>query len=283
MKIRRLLKSLRLMNLSCAGIVCKILDLHLEQPVFIIGTGRCGSTLLTQILCSNPDIIAFPGEANDLWHPKLYPFGKAQILSLPIEITPDSFTRLSIENWPVNHSETIKRIFNGFHLMAGKEKVFFVKSAMISFMMPHIVTIFPDAKFIHIYRYGPSVVESYFKKNFKNKNYSQFNFTETDYYRACAKYWNSCILRIEYDKTSLSLTEKNSFFEFSYEDLCDDPQSLLKDLSSYLNVEYEKFTFNLSTIRSTNYKVDNTYRDAKFKHLIDSDMYLGMKLKRYIS
>ncbi len=278
--LKRLIKTVSIKNCFLIGKAGKTLNLRLKEPIFIVGTGRCGTTLLVRILRSNSDISVFPGEANELWHPKLFPFEKAQIESPPIEIDPKSFTALSVEHWPANHSERIKQTFNGFHLMVGNSKTLIVKSAMISFMMSQIKTIFPGAKYIHIYRYGPSVIESYFKKNFGK--YSKYSYTEYEYYRACAKYWNSCILNIEQERISLSLAEKASFFEFSYEDFCNDPEGILQGFSNFLNVDYAKFTFDLSSVRNTNFKVNSVYKD-KLKHLIDDEIYPAMKLKGYIS
>ncbi len=255
------------------------LGVQFDPPVILIGTGRCGTTLLTRIFKSHPDIATFPGEANELWHPALEPFEKARIETPPIEVDPKEFTDLSIHSWPKNHSQTIEQIFNGFLLAMGRRKILFFKSAMISFMLEKILSIFPDAKIVHIYRYPPSVIESYFKKNFGI--YSKYKFTKDDYYRICAKYWNSCILEIDRVRNSLSLDKKNRFFELSYESLCEDPESVLNDLASFMGIEYSKFTFDLSKINNKNYKVVDTPKDDQLRHLIYEEIYPGMRLKGY--
>jgi hypothetical protein len=283
--IKKLLKKFILKVASpLAGKIGSVLSLQLKQPVFIVGTGRCGTSLLVKILHSHPDIVGFLGEANHLWHPKMFPFRKAQVDgATPIEVDPKRFTELSIDSWPANQAERIYQAFNGFRLIAkiaGQGTTFFVKSAMVSFMIPKIVSIFPDARFIHIYRNGPSVVESCYKKNFGN--YSDDVFSEEEYYRHCAKYWDSCILEIERIKESLSLVEKNVFFEFSYEELCNDPEGVLKRLAAFIGVEYGKFGFDISKIQSRNYKVGNYLKEEKWRLLLDA-MSPGMKLKGYQS
>jgi hypothetical protein len=272
------------MGVGFAGALGKIansLDLRLKSPVFVIGTGRCGTSLLASILNSHPDIVGFPGEANELWHPKLYPFEQSRIEAPPIEVDPKQFTALSLRNWPPNHSKKIQDIFNGFHIIKGAGKVFFVKSAMISFMLPKIVDIFPDARFLHIYRYGPSVVASYFKKN--RKKHSINAYTDEEYYQFCCEYWNSCILEIDRAQESLSLKAKNAYLEFSYEKICDEPESILKSIADYFGVDPSKFSFDLSTIQSTNYKADNNVHNNKFKEILRDTIYPAMKLKRYLS
>jgi hypothetical protein len=282
--IKRLLKNIVLKVLSpLVGKIAGALNIRLEQPIFIVGSGRCGTSLLVRILSSHPEIVGFFGEANHLWHTKLFPFRKAQIQTTPLIVNPKEFTEISINSWPANHSKKIYQTFNGFRLIAkmlNKGTTFFVKSAMISFMIPKILSIFPDAKFIHIYRNGPSVVESYFKKNFKN--YHKEVFTKEEFYLNCSKFWNSCIFEIEHIKDSLSLTEKNAFFEFSYETLCNDPEGTLRSLAAYIGVENDRFTYDISRIQSRNYKAGNYLKEEKWKQPLEM-MQPAMKLKGYIS
>lgn len=250
------------------------------SPYFIIGTGRCGTSLLVKVLDSHPRLCGFPGEANELWHPRLEPFEMASIDIPPIEIDPQRFSEISIESWPPKHGDTIRNIFMGFQLLTGPSRVFFSKSAMVSFMIRKILDIFPNAKFIHIYRYGPSVIESYFKKNFGK--YSHYKYTDKDYRRYCAKYWNDCIMEIEDSKIKLSLEGKGQFFEFSYESFCEDPKNLLDRLAGFLHVPSEGFCFDTSKIASQNYKALDFTDDPDGKELLEL-MLPGLRLKGYLT
>ena len=47
------------------GSLAAALGYRTRSPVFIIGTGRCGTTLLVKILNSHPQLVGFPDEANE--------------------------------------------------------------------------------------------------------------------------------------------------------------------------------------------------------------------------
>lgn len=91
---------------------------ELKSPVFIVGTGRCGTNLLSDILKSHSGIAEFPGEANELWHPKLEPFELTALPVPPFEIDAKKFSEISIANWPPKHEERMRNIFAGFHWAA---------------------------------------------------------------------------------------------------------------------------------------------------------------------
>jgi len=250
-----------------------------KQPIFIVGTGRNGSTLLVKILGSHSELISFPGEANQLWHPKLFPDDKAEIEVPPIEVDPQYFTKVSLDNWPPEHPNKIRHTFSGYYAIWGKGRIFVLKSAMISFMIPKILDVFPDARFIHIYRSGPSVIESYFKKNFGK--YSHFSCSEEEYRLICARYWNSCIMEIERVKENMPLQSEQAFFELSYEELCVSPKKLLDQLTRYFDLEDGDFDFDISQIESRNYKVGDYMADDKWQECLVA-MEPALKLKGYI-
>jgi hypothetical protein len=272
----------RALDAACflAGRVGRVVNVRVKDPFFIIGTGRCGTTLLVKILGTHAGLSGFPGEANELWHPKLEPFESTPLDTPPIEVNPKQFSEVSIAQWPPKHGETLRDVFTGFHLITGPAKVVFTKSAMISFMIPKILEVFPAAKFIHIYRFGPSVVKSYVEKNFGK--YSRHKFAQQDYRLHCARYWNDCILEIEKQKNDLALVEKGQFLEFSYENLCEKPREVLADLAKYLGVPFDGFRFDVSRIANQNYKVATAANNLEGAKLLEV-MSPGMALKGYLN
>ncbi len=262
---------------SLAGRVGRALGQTLSRPVFIVGTGRCGTSVFVEVLKSHRGLSGFPAEANELWHPALEPFETARLPTEPIEVDPALYSQISLAHWPSNHGARIRDVFTGFHLLTGRSKLFFTKSAMVSFLIPTILQLFPDARIIHIYRYGPSVVESYFKKNFGK--YSRFRYTERDYEVICARYWNSCILKIDEDTRALS---KHQFLEFSYERMCQNPHGVLDDVALFLGVQASGFRFDTSELSNQNFKAKGKHRDSASAELLAA-MSPGLALKGYSS
>ena len=249
-----------------------------KKPVFVIGTGRCGTSLLVRILASHPEITVYPTEANELWHPKAYPYSKAKIQAPPILVNPKAFTERSLESWPEKHGDLIKKVLTCFHLLKGESNTFVVKSAMISFMIPKILDLFPDARFIHLYRNGICVVRSLFEKGWQK--YLGVIDNERDFYSYAAEYWKQCVMEIDRVSESLSLKGRNIMYELGYEELCREPRTQVDRLSAFLGCHPNGFAFDLSEIRSTNWKVGDYIRDKRWSHLIDV-MSTAMEQKGY--
>lgn len=246
----------------------------LSEPVFIIGTGRCGTSLLKSVIDSNSKLNVFPNETNELWHPMLYTFDRAKIKMEPIEYDPVKFTQTTLSTWPKGQDKIIRKAFSTFQTLKGWENTFIAKSAMISFMIPKILEIFPTARFIHIYRFGPSVVQSYFVKN--QGKYKNYHLPDDEYYKVLANYWNDTILEI--DKQSKNYPGR--ILDFSYESLCNDPKEAVDKLAQHLDLESHDFKFDLSKIESMNYKVQSLLDDPIWNELIGI-MKPALELKSY--
>ncbi len=271
-------RKLEQIKYAVAGTLATVLGDHFKPPFFIIGTGRCGTTLLVNILNTHSDLLGYPGEANELWHPNSYPYSKKSIDTVPIVENPRQFTDISIQNWPTQHEQKIQKRFEGYNFAKGSKQTLFIKSAMISFMIPKLRTLFPDSKFIHIYRNGPSVVESFLKKEWGK--YASYFDSQDVYRHHCANYWNECLLEIERQRVEMSLNEE-VLFEFSYEYLCERPTECLNKLATFLEINSEVFKFDTTQIVSQNYKVGNYAEDDDWDALLQM-MSEGMKLKGYM-
>lgn len=251
---------------------------ELQEPVFVIGTGRCGSSLLTRILRSHKQVVGFPGEANELWHPHTFPYYQRTIETPTIIEDPKRFSKASVSAWPTNHRRTIRRAFSAYHFLRGSPNTFFVKSAMISFLIPQIITIFPDARFIHIFRSGPHVVASLVKKEW-HKHAEHFD-NKVEFQAQCARYWTACIVEIEQKNQDLSLVQRKALLEISYETLCERPSFILDQIANFLDISAQEFEFDISRISNRNNKIGDYEENEAWAGSLDI-MSKGMELKGY--
>ncbi|MCG8571574.1 MAG: sulfotransferase [Spirochaetes bacterium] len=257
------------------------LGFRLKDPIVIIGTGRCGSTLLLKVLGSHKELIIYKGEGNEYWHPVSYPYAKRSIETPPYVVNPALFTQKSLEHWPKKHTDFVKKYFTGifFEKKNKFNEKFVYKSVMITFMLPIVLKLFPGAKFIHIYRNGPSVVKSFLKKEW-HKYQDYFN-SEEEYMEACSQYWNTSVLEIEKQVKELKLSEKKQIIEMSYEDLCSDPQTQIDKIATFLGINPAKFDYDFSQISSTNFKVGDYKQDKEWINKL-ALMQEGMQLKGFL-
>jgi hypothetical protein len=249
------------------GKIATVLGQSIRNPIFILGSGRCGTTLLHEILRRNKNVCIYPTEANELWHPYCYPYSSAKIGFPPILKDPGKFTQMSVRSWPFNHDKLIRTAFAGYQLLNYGSTIFVVKSAMISHMIPAILSIFNDARFIHLYRNGISVIDSLFKK--ERQKYLKVFPDDRHFLLACARYWAECISEIELQDKRLSLSNRKLLYQFSYEELCSKPESQISALASFIGCRKTDFLYDCSQIHSTNYKVGDYHNDKKWEPVMD--------------
>ncbi len=245
-----------------------------QDPIFIIGTGRCGSTLLVDILTTNPQIQIDQNEQYDWFllalNDGLGKHSKPMYSDLiNFKITAEKSLKLWTPYYKIKLRIMIDRKINQ------NNKVFFLKSPAITFLLPEIKRLFPKAKFIHLYRNGYAVASCWFKKEYYKRKEYQENFTEQEFLLECAKYYNESILSITdflYD------IKKERQFCLSYEELTKNPKQEIKRLLMFANVT-SLCAFDLSTIKSTNYKIEEIQEDHKIK--LDSIMNDSLKILGY--
>jgi hypothetical protein len=220
-----------------------------RSPVFIVGFNKSGKTLLKNILAKHPDVTGYPGEANALWHPGYYPWYKSDLKIPPMWLDPSTYVKNSLERWSPRHRIAIQAGLGAYQRLSGK-RVLLVDSAMITFMVPELLELFPDARFIHFYRDGR--VCSYLTAQMEHAKILDKNvaYRKGGYYfetfdellPKIASYWAETIVEMDRTMARLSDSGAGTFMELSYEEFCAEPDGSLKRIFEFLDIQTVQFS-----------------------------------------
>lgn len=234
-----------------------MMNQKIEKPVFLVGCMRSGTTLLAELLGRHPNVIHCPFELRGVWSKKgEIPMASPKTLDrkcphlTEADIKPGQLQRLSrafLDEMKKNKGN--KNI---------KDTIFLNKNPHLGNKLPFVNALFPDARFIWIYRDMPSVAASLKKiltKNVihywpKKKNPESvrcwecfFNGIPADVNRnRCfpggdvkflAEYW------YETNRAILEFAESISpdrFFFIKEEDLIKNPEKVLTECQTFLGL-----------------------------------------------
>lgn len=124
-----------------------------EKPIFIVGMGRSGSTILGKILSLHPDI-GFLNESKAVWYtvdPQCDIVGHFQ--------TGAAKYHLTAEDAGLMQQQTARKLFY-FYAGLTRSRRILDKNPEIVYRLSFVKTIFPDAKFILLVRNGWDTVYS---------------------------------------------------------------------------------------------------------------------------
>lgn len=209
---------------------------------FLIGMGRSGTTLLTNILNSNPEVIATPENEFLLFTYQSFlkaDFKKEKTVRKFIDIFGLNFNKV-ISIWQPNIKNLqkdisllpiktfpyiCKSVYLNYPFIKDKIKIKCIvdKNPSYSLHIDKIANIYPDAKYI--------VITRNFKDNIlSRKKYAQNKNSIYD----LAVAWN-----FYYSKIFKSLHKNNlNYHLIKYEDLVTDTHTTLLNLCKYLNIDY---------------------------------------------
>ena len=253
------------------------------KPIFVVGAGRSGTTLLYHIIAGHPDLawisnytdyfrLPFLAFLSRFYFPKVIDF-----FPRPFDkIFPQPFEGLRIlrsfmkyfkggqfsESLSEEYSSDAKKIFYQHIKFQGKKR-FLNKNTAFPTILCDIDKIFPDARYIHIIRDPRAVVASTLLVHWWSRvivNHdgevvysSEFEEKGIDPVEVAAKRWANSVSAILKIKKKLG----NRYKEICYEDLVGDTSKVLEDILKHCdltwNSSYERHIsqFNLS---DQNYK-----------------------------
>lgn len=211
------------------------------KSFFIIGSGRCGTTLLRKILFSHPDI-CIPPETYVLHkciklyrvHNNLQWNNLVNLVLSTLEYHP-KFTAFDLSLRPLaeelihrdDSERSLALILDRFyHFYADEKEISCVlwgdKTPKNTLHLGLIDSVFPDAKYIHLIRHGADVVHSYLTTGLR---------TDLIY---TAKQWEKAVRLAQ----TFGAKHPAQYFEVRYENLVNAPEKITRDICDFLDIEY---------------------------------------------
>jgi hypothetical protein len=118
----------------------------LEQPVFVIGAPRSGTSLLYSILRTSSDLAHWPGEAHEVWEAHYHPALR--------EWSSNALDASDVEE------RAADRIRREFLLVTGSRKRLIDKTPRNALRVDFVDALFPDARYVFLQRDGRDNVNS---------------------------------------------------------------------------------------------------------------------------
>lgn len=198
----------------------------IHKPVFICGTGRSGTTLLAMMLDKHSNFVSGP---------------EIKILQ-PISQLYNDF-RMTFSNG-LNEYNIDQKILNdsfrdfisGFFLQRGINERIVEHTPLNILSIGPLSQIFPDSTFLHMIRDGRDVVCSLTEQNWVDpKTNKPLWFVESK--QNGAKYWMQIILSARQAVEKHQIYDR--YLEIRYEDLIEDPETVLREIVWFLGESYE--------------------------------------------
>lgn len=221
---------------------------------FIIGTGRCGSTWLSQMLNSNPELCVPPeiqllfeysGNGNRLYEEFL--------LAGQQGLTGDQLSAVIERGCPYNLDQffdyrtfcrqditpkrTLRTFVSAFYSAIAEhhhKRWFIEQTPWYGQRLDLMAALFPDAKFIHVVRDGRDVALSFARTEWWHKS-ARLNLSR----------WQKEVKKIALD--AKFLLKPNTYLEIKYEDLVADTPAALKIICLFLGVDFDPGMLNPQT------------------------------------
>ena len=217
-------------------------DQIFEQPVFIISSGRSGTTLMRSMLAAGGQI-AIPAETQILHTlPIKYNATRSQGWDMQVRSIVASFeSHHNFPLWQVNladaygkllvlpeNERSLARIIHEVNFAYAAQafpesEVWGDQSPLHTFYLPTINRVFPMARYMHLLRDGRDVVSSMVTRH------------GDDYLFEAVLRWKTSLRRINQFRKGLST---DRFIEIRYENLVREPELTLQKVCDFIGIDY---------------------------------------------
>ena len=214
----------------------------IEQPFFLVGSIRSGTSLLRLMLDGHPDI-AFNLESEYLVSQLPKGNGFPDVVEYVSWLEHDRVFQHS--RFSINKELDYVSLMNDFLWQKKEREGKSIIGATVHDDFGELKRIWPNAKYIHIYRDGRDVSNSVMQMGLTGNAYM------------AADYW----LKAEHEWNELANTlSPSDYINISYEDLICDAKNSLEGICNFIRVSYSEHMFD--------YANDSTYGlpDPKFTY-----------------
>jgi len=286
--------------------------MKLDRPIFVVGTGRCGSTIFHEIFTHHPEVAFLSGLC--LLYPNRPTYNRwaMQLMDAPLVHRYARKKFRPAEHWPFwdhyvrgfsfpcrdlfaadvrpNEAERIARAFQ--QMLTARRRRLLVKLSgwpRIGF----VAKIFPDARFVHVVRDGRAVANSLLNVDFwkgwggpgqlgleplSGEEREEWLSSNQSFAVLAAIQWKRWMDAFEAAKRHIS---PEQYFEIKYEDFTADPVATFDEVLEFCGLKSSpRFDRRIRrfNVRSRNDKWRSHLTAEQQRHLNDS---LQRHLERY--
>ena len=228
--------------------------MNIQQPIFIIGSPRSGTSLLRLILTSHTKIIIPPECGFIVWlHRKYSNWSARDAIDYYVReqylndlyscrkfdtwvLDRMAMDSLIIEKQPIDYATLCGLIYAAYaHQYSRSATIWGDKNNFYIDYLPTLDKIYPEARFLHIVRDGRDVACSY-REVMQHKSTSPYAPKLTTNIESIAIEWSTNVFKVADYLNSLSNSKK---ITVRYEDLVQQPESVLLSICDWLNLDYE--------------------------------------------
>lgn len=210
----------------------------LKQPIFLVGAERSGTTILRLMLSHHPEI----AWCNEFEYSvdKITNFNQFPDLD-DYKKWLETHRIFQATNFQIDENLTYSELVNSFLLQKKEQQQKTIVGATVHRHFDKLLSIWEDAKFIHLVRDARDVARSCITVGWAGNIWQGVNrWAEVE------KLWDDLVLKLDSDR----------YINITYENLISEPEKILTDLCQFIGVNYDKSMLNYD--KSTTYDKPNS-------------------------